>query len=118
MQRHPRWFLISSIAVLVLVATACGGGANAAGGTAPTLSILSPADGATVAEPFDIRLQASVPLGELGTGNDHVHLCVAHQGQEIAIEERARQGPVEQAQCGLAGRRVGTVAAEGEEQHG
>ena len=79
MQRHPRWFLISSIAVLVLVATACGGGANAAGGTASTLSIVSPTDGATVAEPFDIRLQASVPLGELSTGNDHVHLCVDGQ---------------------------------------
>ena len=40
-----------------------------------TLKIASPADGASVSEPFRVTLDASVPLGKPTTGDNHVHLC-------------------------------------------
>jgi len=62
--------------VLALVATACAGGASAASGDGtPTLKIVSPKDGATVSEPFTLKVQSSVPLGDPSTGEHHVHLC-------------------------------------------
>ncbi len=61
------------VLVLGLLAAACGGGASAASG--PTLKIVSPTDSATVSEPFTVKLDASVPLGDPSTGKDHVHLC-------------------------------------------
>ena len=61
---------------LALVATACAGGASAAsGGGDPTLRIAAPKDGAAVHVPFTVHLDASVPLGDPSTGEDHVHLC-------------------------------------------
>jgi hypothetical protein len=62
------------VAIVAIVATACGG-ANAAGGGGATLRIASPADGGAVTVPFTIKLDASVPLGDPSTGHDHVHVC-------------------------------------------
>ena len=59
-----------------VLATACSNGTSSAGGGGtPTLTISSPADGASVSEPFTLTLDASVPLGDPSTGEDHVHLC-------------------------------------------
>jgi len=59
-----------------VLATACSNGTSSAGGGGtPTLTISSPADGASVSEPFTLKLDASVPLGDPSTGEDHVHLC-------------------------------------------
>jgi Bacterial Ig domain len=69
-----RLALLALLAFGVL-AVACSNGSSAAAGGGPTLSIASPADGAKVSEPFTVRLNASVPLGDPSTGNDHVHLC-------------------------------------------
>jgi hypothetical protein len=60
------------LAVLALVASACGGSAS---GSQPTMTISSPADGATVHQPFTVHVDAGVPLGAPSTGDDHVHLC-------------------------------------------
>ena len=62
---------LASIVAVVAVACseAAGGNANAA-----TIAIASPADGATVSIPFDVKLNSSVPLGEPDTGNNHAHL--------------------------------------------
>jgi len=64
---------------LVLFAAACasaGADTGGGGGTGgPSLSIASPADGATVSEPFTVKLDASVPIGDPSTGDNHVHLC-------------------------------------------
>ena len=59
--------------VIPLVVVAC---ADAVGGDAEDLSIsiASPADGATVSVPFDVQLDASVSIGEPETGNHHAHL--------------------------------------------
>src|SRR5207247_3748323 len=37
--------------------------------------ITSPSGGASVSEPFTLKVQSSVALGEPSTGRDHVHLC-------------------------------------------
>ena len=59
--------------IVAMVAVACS---EAVGGNAgeETISIASPADGATVSVPFDVQLESSVPIGEPETGNHHAHL--------------------------------------------
>lgn len=60
---------------LALLAAACGGGASAGGSNGLSVRITSPANGATVSEPFTVKLDASVPLSDPSTGEHHVHLC-------------------------------------------
>jgi hypothetical protein len=59
--------------IVAMVAVACSAAAGGNAGEA-TISIASPADGATVSIPFDVQLESSVPIGEPDTGNHHVHL--------------------------------------------
>lgn len=66
---------MASIAVLGLVAAACAGGATAGEGGELSMHIASPADGSRASSPFVVRVDASVPLGDPGTGEHHVHLC-------------------------------------------
>lgn len=72
-----RRYLVLATAVMVfgLLAAACGGGANAAGGGDLWVRIASPAKDATVSEPFTVTFDASVPIGDPTTGEHHVHLC-------------------------------------------
>ncbi|TMK37331.1 MAG: hypothetical protein E6G58_02460 [Actinobacteria bacterium] len=70
-----RTILVATLAFGVLAAACSKGTSTSAGGGAPTLTISSPADGANVSEPFTVKLDASVPLGDPSTGEDHVHLC-------------------------------------------
>lgn len=78
---------ISYLAVLTitaLFAAACGsdggttnaggGDAAAGGGGGSALSITSPADGATVSQPFMLKFQTTAQLGEPDTGRDHIHV--------------------------------------------
>jgi hypothetical protein len=67
--------LVAAIAVAVALG-ACSLGTQAGGGGASdmTLKIASPANGAEVSIPFDVRLESSVPLGAVETGNHHAHL--------------------------------------------
>jgi hypothetical protein len=70
--------LLAALFALGLVAAACSNGANASsgdGGGDLSLSIASPKDGAKVQEPFTLKVDASVPLGDPDTGEHHVHLC-------------------------------------------
>jgi hypothetical protein len=68
------WFV--GVACFALLAAACGGGGEGAGGSdSLTLSISSPEDGAQVSSPFTVEVEASEPLGEPDTGEHHVHLC-------------------------------------------
>ncbi len=71
-----RTVLVATLAFGAL-AMACSNGTStsAGGGGGPTLTISSPADGANMSEPFTVKLEASVPLGDPSTGEDHVHLC-------------------------------------------
>lgn len=64
------------IGTLALVLAACnvgGGSVNTAENGQPTLKVVTPADGAVVSAPFEIRVESNVPLGEPETGNHHVH---------------------------------------------
>jgi hypothetical protein len=65
------------LVTLTLVAAACGSGASASSGDAKDLwvKIASPSNGAKVTEPFTVKLQSGVPIGEPSTGDHHVHLC-------------------------------------------
>lgn len=64
---------VGALFALALVATACS---SAGASTSDmTLKIASPADGATVSEPFKVTFDSSVPLGQPTTGDHHVHLC-------------------------------------------
>jgi hypothetical protein len=69
--RHAIGVVAASLAI---VATACSNGSSAASGN-PTLQIVSPADGASITEPFALKVSSSVPLGAPSTGEHHVHLC-------------------------------------------
>jgi hypothetical protein len=63
---------------LVLVATGCAKksatpGSGGSGGL--TVKITSPSDGASVSEPFTLKVDSSVPIGDPSSGEHHVHLC-------------------------------------------
>lgn len=79
----PRIAAVLSLLIALLVAACSGadgaGGADAPGGdvagaASESISLGQPADGETVSIPFDVRIDASVPLGAPETGNHHAHL--------------------------------------------
>jgi hypothetical protein len=89
MRPHRTFVFTTGAAAALLAAAACGstassgssgssgsGGSSAsgAGGSTPTLTITSPAAGATVSEPFMLKLSSDETLGPTSSGNDHVHL--------------------------------------------
>jgi hypothetical protein len=67
--------LLALGSVLALVLAACsqsgGGGGDASGAS---IGFDTPTDGATVTVPFQVKLNASVPLGAPETGNHHAHI--------------------------------------------
>ncbi len=67
--------LVGALFALGLVAAACSSAGASTGSGGMSLSIASPGDGAAVSEPFTVKLDASVPIGEPTTGEHHVHLC-------------------------------------------
>ncbi len=73
--RMKSWGLGPLMLVVALFATACSSASAGQGGSAPSVHIVSPANGAKVSEPFTLKVDASVPLGDPSTGEDHVHLC-------------------------------------------
>jgi hypothetical protein len=70
---------LAGVALLALVLAACAdanaGEGGAAQGGGLSMAIATPANGDEVSTPFEVRIDASVPLGEPDTGNHHVHLC-------------------------------------------
>lgn len=78
---ETRLRLAVPIALLALIAFACGGGdeATEAGGGDDTmeemsLAITAPEDGAEVTVPFTLQFDSSVPLADIDTGEHHVHV--------------------------------------------
>jgi hypothetical protein len=59
---------------IAIAAAACAAGSQAGAEGDATIAFASPANGAAVSIPFDVQLEASVPLGEPETGNYHAHL--------------------------------------------
>jgi hypothetical protein len=90
--RRPRGSraLLLLVGAVALLAAACGGGggtsdAAGAGGGEMSLAIASPADGASVTEPFTLKVSSSVPLGEPDSGRHHVHIWFDGQEADYKI---------------------------------
>ena len=60
------------VAVVALVATACGDDASGAD-TIETIDVTTPTDGATVGESFDVDVDTGASIGEPDTGRQHLH---------------------------------------------
>ena len=92
--RSNRTFVFATGAAALLAVAACGtstpsassgssgsGGSSAssassAGSSGPTLSIVSPATGASVAAPFMLKVSSDETLGPTSTGDDHLHVFI------------------------------------------
>jgi hypothetical protein len=66
---------LAVVFALGLLVGACANGNSSSGSGAPSLSISSPANGGSVSEPFTLKFDSNVSLGEPSTGDDHVHVC-------------------------------------------
>ncbi len=67
--------LLGAVFAIGIFAAACSSAGASAGSGGMSLSITSPGDGASVSEPFTVKFDASVPIGDPSTGDHHVHLC-------------------------------------------
>jgi hypothetical protein len=92
--RSHRTFVFAAGAAALLAVAACGtstpsassgssgsGGSSAssgsgAGSSGPTLSIVSPATGASVTAPFMLKVSSDETLGPTSTGDDHLHVFI------------------------------------------
>ena len=69
---------------------ACSGGAasGSSGGATPTISIVEPTEGATVSQPFTLKVDSSVDFGPTDTGKDHFHLTFDGNAQQYTVETK------------------------------
>jgi hypothetical protein len=75
MTRFLRRLALGAAAVVLALLTACTGSeTTATAGGDQSLTVVAPVSGATVAVPFDVRLESSVPLGPEESGKHHVHI--------------------------------------------
>jgi hypothetical protein len=63
---------------------ACGGSSDASGGS-PTLSITSPASGATVGRDVAVSWDTNEQLGPPDSGRDHVHVFVDGHSNDYTV---------------------------------
>lgn len=64
-----------ALAVAVAAVTACGGTDNATGGGDDlSIAVVQPVSEASVAAPFPVKLDSSVPLGPSESGKHHAHI--------------------------------------------
>ena len=77
--------------VLLAGLTACGGDSSGtpAGGSGggPTVSIVEPADGATIKAPFQLKVKSSASLGPTQSGQHHVHLFFDGNDKKYEVVE-------------------------------
>ena len=76
---------IGSVGALAFgLLAACGGSSGAAGGS-PSVTITSPADGATVGGDVEVAWDSSVELGPPDSGRDHVHVFVDGHSNDYTV---------------------------------
>jgi hypothetical protein len=80
--------------ILLAGVTACGGGSSGttAGGSGggsggPSVSIVEPADGATIKAPFQLKVKSSESLGPTQSGQHHVHLFFDGNDKKYEVVE-------------------------------
>jgi hypothetical protein len=95
---HPRrtapygkGLLVAVAAAGALGLAACGSSASPGGGStaaagAPAITIVEPANNATVTQPFTLKVSSSEPLGATDTGKDHFHLTFDGNAQDYTVE--------------------------------
>jgi hypothetical protein len=68
--------ILAGVALVALLAPACGGGeaAGSSGGGDGSFAIASPSDGAEVSLPFTLEFSSGEKLGPTDTGAPHVHV--------------------------------------------
>jgi hypothetical protein len=66
--------LTLGVAVALVTAACSAGSGEGADSDGATIDFVTPSDGASVSVPFDVELEASVPLDEPETGNHHAHI--------------------------------------------
>jgi hypothetical protein len=71
--RKPRFRGTALAIAVALLVAACSSGAGG-GASGATIGFATPANGAQVTIPFDVRIDSSVALGQPETGNHHAHL--------------------------------------------
>ena len=74
MLTRSRWSAAVTLAVLALLATGCAAGEAGGGSGGEGFAIASPADGATVEQPFELRFESDFELGPTSSGAHHVHV--------------------------------------------
>jgi len=82
--------LVAGGLLLAACGSSGGGGASKAasspsGGGKPRLSILAPADGATVTGPVKLRISTNAPIGPTDSGKDHVHVFLDGRTQDYTV---------------------------------
>ena len=87
MRQHVRGLV--ALAVVLLTAAACGSssdvGTTSGGGGGERVKITSPADGATVRQPFTLKWNSTVPLGPTDSGKDHVHVYTDGHANDYTV---------------------------------
>ena len=86
---YGRGVLIVVLTAGTLGLAACGSsGSSSAAGDSPSISIVEPKDGATVTEPFTVKVASSEQLGATDTGMDHYHLTFDGNSQDYTVETK------------------------------
>ncbi len=88
---YRRGLFVAAAAAGALGLAACGSsagtqGASTAAGGAPAISIVQPANNATVTQPFTLKVSSTEPLGATSTGKDHFHLTFDGNAQDYTVE--------------------------------
>lgn len=90
-----RVLVLSACAALVLAACARSGSAGGdGGGGAPRVEILSPADGADVTSPIELRLAVQgAEIGDPSSGLMHFHVYVGDSGEPAVVTSTTGEIP-------------------------
>jgi hypothetical protein len=81
--------LLAGVALVGLVAAACGGGdeTGSSGGGDDSFAITSPTDGAEVSIPFTLEFSSDEKLGPTDTGALHVHVFYDGDDSDYEVVE-------------------------------
>lgn len=87
--RRVGYVVAAMLALAATMLAACGDDSDSAGAAQGGLSVsvLEPADGATVTVPFTIKVKSSVPLGPTESGRHHVHIWFDGNEDEYQVVE-------------------------------
>jgi hypothetical protein len=80
-----RKIFLALVLAVPLALAACDSDPASAGQL--SVSLVSPANGATISAPFTVKLRSSVPLGPTDSGKHHVHIYFDDHADDYTIVE-------------------------------